>query len=81
MNFSYTTLVSLGVLPGLSFAVGAQRVDAGVDGAGREQGIWLGLRHWRLPVVDGEYPLTVLELDVGFVDDALGQGVGELDGA
>ena len=74
-------VVSLGVLPSLSFAVGGVRVDAGVNGAVGNSALGLLHRLGWLPHLDADYPLSVQELDVCFVNQALGQRVPQLDGA
>ena len=80
-EFALCLVVGLGVLPGLALAIGGEWVDSGIYGAGDDAGVGVGCWYGRFPVVDGEEPLSVLELDVCFVDDALGEGVGELDEA
>ena len=80
-EFLLGLVISLGVSLGCAFAVGGRRVDAGVGGAILGAGVGFGLFHWRFPVVDAEQPLAVAERDVGLVNDALGQGVVEFDGA
>ena len=59
----------------LTFAVGGVRVDAGVDRSRWDAVDKAVFRLGWLPHLGVEDPLTVLELDVSFVDDVFGQGV------
>ena len=74
-------VVSLGVLPDLSLAVGGVRVDAGVNGAVDNSALGLLQRLRWLPHLDADDPSAVQELDVCFIDDPLGECVPQLDGA
>ena len=73
-------VVSLGAFPDLPLTVGGVRIDAGVHSAVGNAVVGLLLWFGWLPHLYADDPLPVQELDVRFVDQALGQCVPRLDG-
>ena len=54
-------------------------VSKWIDWADRPALVGIGFSLRCFPVVDGEFPLAVLALDVGLVDDSFGKCVVQLD--